>query len=460
MACVTAACARMILTYREVRALADVREQARTDELTGLPNRRQLDHHLRELEEAGSDFGVLLVDLDRFKEVNDSFGHGVGDELLVAVAQRMEQEVAAVGGLLARMGGDEFGVVVPGAGDLACTALALGLHAALGDPFDVGGMRLHVEASICAAMSPEHGSDAGGLLRRADMAMYVAKRGHMGYQVFEPGTEDDARVRLETLEELRTGLEGEEVVAHYQPQLDLRTGRITGVEALARWEHPVRGLLGPGAFLDVAEQAGLVGPLFLRIARCALRDARRWRDRGLELEVSVNVSAADVQCPTLPDRVAALLAEAGLPGSALRLEVTESVLMVNPERARRAIARLRALGVRLALDDFGTGYSSLSYLPSLPVQELKLDRSFVAQMATDPRMAAIVRSTLDLAHELGLTSVAEGIEDPEALSLLADWGCDVAQGYYIAKPMPAPVLEVWLAESPWLTGDVPVHARG
>ena len=171
------------------------------------------------------------------------------------------------------------------------------------------------------------------------------------------------------------------------------------------------------------------------------------------------MSAADVQDPALPERVAALLAEAGLPGSALRLEVTESVLMVNPERARGVIARLRALGVRLALDDFGTGYSSLSYLPSLPVQELKLDRSFVAQMTTDPRMTAIVRSTLDLAHELGLISVAEGIEDPEALYLLADWGCDVAQGYYIAKPMPAHLLEAWLAEAPWLADDVPVNAR-
>jgi diguanylate cyclase (GGDEF)-like protein len=450
----------MVLTYREVRALADVREQALTDELTGLANRRHLDQRLRELEESGQPFGVLLIDLDRFKEVNDSFGHGVGDDLLVAVAGRMTGEVDAAGGLLARMGGDEFGVVLPGADAAACSRVAASLHAALVESFAVGGMALHVEASLGVAVSPEHGTDAGELLRRADMAMYVAKRGHLGSHVFERGTEDDALVRLQTLEELRSALSRDEVVAHYQPQLDLRTGHILGVEALARWQHPERGLLGPGAFIDVAEQAGLVGPLFVRIARCALTDARRWLDRGLALEVSVNVSAHEVQDPTFPDTVASLLAEAGLPGSVLKVEVTESVLVSNPEHGRVVIDRLRDLGVRLSLDDFGTGYSSLSYLPSLPVQELKLDRSFIASLLTDPRTAAVVRSTLDLAHQLGLESVAEGIEDPEALGLLADWGCDVAQGYYIAKPMSADHLERWLTESPWLTGDVPLPVRG
>ena len=456
MAAVTAACGRIVLTYREVRALADAREQARTDELTGLANRRHLDQRLRELAGTGGDFGVLLIDLDRFKEVNDGFGHGVGDDLLVAVARRMHCEVGQADGLLARMGGDEFGVVLPGAGAAECAAVAQRLHTALTDAFEVGGMALHVEASVGAALSPDHGSDAGGLLRRADMAMYVAKRGRLGYHVFERGTEDDARLRLQTLEELRSALDGEEVVAHYQPQLDLRTGRVAGVEALARWQHPSRGLLGPATFLEVAEQTGLMRPLFVRIARCALSDARRWRDEGLALEVSVNVTAADVQDPTFPDIVAELLAEAGLPGAVLKVEVTEGVLMSSPERGRRVIDGLRALGVRLSLDDFGTGYSSLSYLPSLPVQELKLDRSFVAALTTDPRTAAVVRSTLDLAHQLGLESVAEGIEGPEALALLADYGCDVAQGYYIAKPMPADHLERWLVESPWVSGAVTV----
>ncbi len=454
-ASVTGACARMVLTYREVRALADVREQARTDELTGLGNRRHLSERLRELE--GTPFALLLIDLDRFKEINDSFGHAVGDQLLVALADRIRVEVTEEG-LVARMGGDEFGIVLPRADEEACSELVRRVQRALQEPFEVGGMALHVELSVGAAVCADGTTEGPELLRNADIAMYAAKRAHSGFQVYERGTEEDARNRLQTLEDLRTALTGEELVAHYQPQLDLRTGRIAGVEALVRWDHPTRGLLGPGAFLDVAQHAGLLGQLFVRITRCALADARGWWDAGMELEVSVNVSAVDIQDLTLPDTVAALLREAGLPGSVLKIEVTESVLMDKPERGRQVIERLRGLGVRLSLDDFGTGYSSLSYLPSLPVQELKLDRSFIAQLSTDRRMAAIVRSTLDLARELELTSVAEGIEDPEALALLADWGCDVAQGYYIAKPMPAPMLERWLGESPWLTGDVQVAA--
>ena len=451
---VTVACGRMVLTYREVRSLADARQQARTDDLTGLSNRRHLGQRVQELQ--GTPFAILLVDLDRFKEVNDSFGHGVGDELLVAVAHRLRAEVAQDAGLLARLGGDEFGVVLPGADESACAELVTRLQQALQEPFTVCGMSLHVEASTGAAVCGDGATAGLELFRMADVAMYAAKRARTGYQVYERGTEDDALLRLQTLEDFRTALTDGQLVPHYQPQLDLRTGRVLAVEALARWQHPSRGLLGPASFLPVAERAGLVGPLFVRIARCALADARRWRGLGLQLEVSVNMSAAEVQDPALPETVAALLAEAGLPGSVLKIEVTESALIADPERGRRVIDRLRALGVRMSLDDFGTGYSSLSYLPSLPVQEVKLDRSFVAALTSDPRTAAVVRSTLDLAHQLGLETVAEGIEDPEALSVLADWGCDVAQGYYIAKPMPADLLARWLTESPWLTGDVTI----
>jgi predicted signal transduction protein with EAL and GGDEF domain len=307
-------------------------------------------------------------------------------------------------------------------------------------------MPLHVDASIGIALSPDHGRDRSLLLARADTAMYAAKRGRHGYELWAPDGTPDSRDRLETLEQLRTALDTEQLIPHYQPKLDLRSDRVIGVEALVRWEHPDRGLLFPDVFLPLAEQAGLMRRLALRVLERSLSDLRDWRDQGLDLTVAVNLSVSNLQDIALPDQVAMLLDAFSVPADALVLEITEDVLMADAARSQQVMAGLRRLGVRLSVDDYGTGYSSLAYLRALPVDELKLDRSFVTHLTTDDRSAAIVRSTLQLSRDLGMTMVVEGVEDAAALAALRDWGCDTAQGYHIARPMPADRFLGWLSE--------------
>jgi diguanylate cyclase len=446
---IAAAVARMLLTVRTVEALADARRQARTDDLTALPNRRSFQETLdRELLRRDPDepMAVAIVDLDRFKEINDSFGHHLGDRLLQLVATRL---TAAFGGagMLARLGGDEFGVILPAAGADRALEVATTLLTALRHPFDLEQVSLHIDASIGLAVFPGHGTDRGTLLRHADNAMYTAKSDHSGLAMAVEGADDDTgRRRLTTLEEFRAGLDRDELVLHYQPQLDVATGAVVGVEALVRWNHPARGLVYPDGFLSLAEHAGLMGRITLQVLEKALGQCRDWRAAGLGLTVAVNLSASNLHDPSLPDHVADALARYGVPPAALHLEVTEEVLMRDATRATRTLDELRAMGIRLAVDDYGTGYSSLAYLHALPVDDLKLDRAFVAHCDTDPRSAAIVKSTVELAHNLDMRLIAEGVENEAVLDRLRDWDCDLVQGYHLSRPQAPERLTPWLLE--------------
>jgi diguanylate cyclase len=435
--CVLAALARTAVTFREVRAFHEVRQQALTDELTGLPNRRAL------LADAGAVLAVatarrpaalLLLDLDGFKEVNDSLGHHAGDELLRLIGPRLRQGLRT-DDVLARLGGDEFAVLLPEADLAQAQQLAVVLQELLTEPFHVESIRLHVGVSIGVATAPVPAASVTELLRCADVAMYAAKSGRTGVHVYVPDPTGGTGDRLQTMEELRTALTDDQLVVHLQPQVDLGSGCVVGTEALVRWEHPVRGLLSPAALLPAAEQAGLLRPLTDRVLELALQAATRWWPTR-PVPVSVNLSAANVTDLDLPLKVAAALARHGLPAEALTLELVEDTLMADPERGRAVLGELRRLGIRTSIDDYGTGYSSLAYLRHLPADELKLDRSLTQDVDTDPRAAAIVRHTVALAHDLGLTLVAEGIEDDATAAALTALGCDVGQGYLFARPMP------------------------
>jgi diguanylate cyclase (GGDEF)-like protein len=448
LAAVLAALARTTLTFREVRALADSRRQARTDELTGLPNRRSVYEALETVERrlaAGASMAVLVVDLDRFKEINDSLGHAAGDELLRQVGPRLSARLRP-GDLLFRLGGDEFVVL---SADLdGAEALALGqrLRAELQRPFRFGSMGLTVDASVGIAVGPGHSASAEELLQLADLAMYSAKRTRVGATLYDDARDGEGRHRLETVEQLRAGIAAGELVLHYQPKLNLRTGAVDGVEALVRWAHPDRGLLYPDSFIDLAESSGLMSKLTSAVLDGALAQWRVWADTGLVLDVSVNVSPTDLTDDGFPAEVATVLLRHGVPATRLVLEVTESLLMADRERAVRVLERLRDTGVGISIDDYGTGYSSLAYLASLPVTELKLDRSFIASMPGSPRAAAVVTSTLQLAQSLGLVLVAEGAEDAETVAALTALDCDLVQGYHISRPLPSGQLESWLRE--------------
>jgi diguanylate cyclase (GGDEF)-like protein len=448
--CVVAALARTAVTFREVRSFNEVREQARTDELTDLPNRRAL------LEQAQTVLGdatartpaaLLLLDLDGFKEVNDSLGHHAGDQLLRQVGPRLHP-ILGPGDLLARLGGDEFAVLLPDAGLDDAQDLARSLRELILEPFTVEGIRLHVGVSIGVSTAPVPAATVQELLRCADVAMYAAKSSHEGVHVYLPSPDGGAGDRLRTMEELRVALDQNQLVVYLQPQVDLSDGLVVGAEALVRWNHPTRGLLSPAELLPAAEQAGLLRPLTDTVIELALEATTRWW-RDQPVPVSVNLSAANVNDLDLPLKVASALARSDLPPEALTLELVEDTLMADPERGRTVLGELRSLGVRTSIDDYGTGYSSLAYLRHLPADELKLDRSLTADVDRDPRAAAIVRHTVALAHELGISLVAEGVEDMATAGVLASLGCDVAQGYAIARPMPVEDFLHWLEAPSW-----------
>jgi len=439
------------LTERQ-EAAQRLTQLAHYDALTGLPNRVLFDERLqRATEDArrdGAPLALLLLDLDRFKEVNDTRGHPVGDVLLRQVADRLRGAVRATDSV-ARLGGDEFTVLLPGADAVGAARVARDIGAAFAAPFAVGNQAFHIGGSVGIALCPAHGADGTTLLRHADVAMYAAKRGRLDHAVYDPAQDQHSAARLALVEELRAAIERGALALHYQPQVDLTSGRVCGVEALVRWPHPERGLIPPDAFIPLAEQTGLIAPLTEWVLAEAVRQARAWQRAGLLLAVSVNLSMWNLHDPALPARVAGLLREHGLPPAWLRLELTESVLMADAERALDVLTRLSGLGVRLAVDDFGAGYSSLAYLKKLPVDELKIDQGFVRALATDATDAAIVASTVALGHALGLRVVAEGIEDRATWDRLVAMGCDVAQGYYMSRPLPADALARWLRDSPW-----------
>jgi diguanylate cyclase (GGDEF)-like protein len=422
--------------------------QATHDPLTDLPNRAcfydRAEQATRFSRRYGSSAGIMVVDLDRFKEVNDTLGHQGGDALLRATADRLREAVRE-SDTVARIGGDEFAILLPEvAGADAALQLAGRLRETLEQPFVIDGLTVHVEGSIGVALYAEHGDDVETLIQHADAAMYLAKRAHSGAEVYAREEDESALSRLTILGELRRAIANQELVLHYQPQIELATGRIEAVEALVRWEHPVRGLLPPGEFIPAAEKSGLIKPLGSYVLRAAVRQCRAWLDAGVDLPVAVNLSSANFLDVDLPGEIATLLARWDVAPHQLRVEITESAIMSIPTRAVQVLAGIREIGVRLAIDDFGTGYSSLTYLQKLPVDELKIDRAFVSHIADTEGDAFIVSSAIDLGHNLGLKVVAEGVETGSQWNRLLELGCDVAQGFYAARPMPAADLLPWV----------------
>jgi diguanylate cyclase (GGDEF)-like protein len=416
-----------------------LRHQAVHDALTGLPNRTLLHRRAKRALRGQEPGAMLLIDLDRFKEVNDTLGHDYGDELLVEVATRLGGALRDED-TLARLGGDEFAVLLRGLPHRGAVAdLAGRLQDALRRPIALRGVAVELEASIGVALYPDHGTTVGELLQRADVAMYEAKRGRTGIATYSAERDPYSADRLGLLAELRHAIAEDELVLHYQPKVALATGAVVGVEALVRWQHPTRGLLSPDEFVPLAERTGAVADLTRWVVDKALAQQREWN-----IPVAVNLAAANVVDLNLPDAIAALLERHGVPGHQLECEISEHTVMADPKRVSEVLDRLRALGVRLSLDDFGTGHSSLSYLKRLPLDEVKIDRSFVSGMMQDENDAVIVRSTIDLARNLGLEVVAEGVETAEIMGELAALNCDIAQGFYISRPLPAQALSVSL----------------
>jgi diguanylate cyclase (GGDEF)-like protein len=441
-------CTYILLAYQRKteRQADDSRHRATHDGLTGIPNRvlfnDRLDEALRQADRQDTSVGLLLLDLNRFKEINDTLGHHQGDLLLEAVADRLSGSVRAVD-TVARLGGDEFGVLMPGVASTADAAvLAQRLLAQLQRPAALHGVVVDVRASIGVAVYPAQGTTSSELMQHADVAMYVAKRGHLGTALYDPESDNHTTERLGLLVEFREALDKDELVLHYQPKVDA-SGDVVGVEALVRWRHPRRGLLPPADFIPMVEDSDLIQPMTDHVLRAALTHQRQWREDGVVLPVAVNVATRCLADSDLPDRTFALLAAFGTAPDQLMLEITESALISDPDRVIDVLSRLRAGGVRISIDDFGTGYASLAYLQTLPLDEVKIDRRFVADLA-DHRSGAIVHAIAELGLAFGLDIVAEGIEDENTRLAVIAAGCNVAQGYHICRPIPEPQLRGWL----------------
>jgi diguanylate cyclase (GGDEF)-like protein/PAS domain S-box-containing protein len=426
-----------------------LRHQALHDSLTGLPNRPllwdRLEHAIRGAARSRQPVALFFLDLNRFKDVNDTFGHHVGDVLLKEVADRLRAVVRATD-TVARVSGDEFAVVVPIAGESGVVGTANRLSRVFDQPFSIEGHRFDVSGSIGIAIYPTHGEDVTTLLRHADTAMYAAKRLERPYLFYAQEHDGASPERLQVVWELRTGIEAGELCLDFQPQVNLVTGGAEQVEALVRWHHPERGIIPPATFIAVAEEHGLMKRLTEWVLEEALRQGAEWSAAGREIRIAVNLSAHNLHDEHLVATVARLLAESGLKPSSLLLEITESAIMVDPAGASRTLFNLHELGIELSIDDFGTGYSSLASLQALPVDEIKVDRSFVRDMVTNAGNAHIVRSVVELAHNLGKRVVAEGVEDASTVQALTFLGCDLVQGYHLARPMGAAEYKTWLAE--------------
>jgi diguanylate cyclase (GGDEF)-like protein len=436
------------LAIEQIRHAADRQlRTATTDMLTGLPNRAEFVERVdaaARLSSASMLVAVLLVNLDRFREINATFGHHVGDQLLRQFGVRLRDSLP-VTATVARLGGDEFAVLLCELRDQqSIRDIAEELLGDLARLHSVGGAALQLEASIGVALAPLHGDNGVALLQRADIAMEAAKGARSGVEIYDPsrGARDGSHLQL--LADLRRAIDGDELWMVYQPKAGLRTHEVRGVEALLRWEHATRGRVPPGEFIPIAERTGLIHPLTRWVLRRVMAQQQQWRAAGLELEVAVNLSARNLLDDTLPNEIAALLNEYQVPARLLRLEITESSLIVDPGRAEAIIAELHRLGISLSVDDFGTGYSSLAHLLRLPVDEIKVDRSFVSGLLVRRSEAAIVRATVDLGRRLEITVTAEGVEDQATWTKLAELGCDLGQGYWLARPMDAVALERWL----------------
>lgn len=428
------------------------RHLAYHDGLTDLPNRNAFQASLTEaINQASQQIGhlaVLVMDIDYFKDINDTLGHVTGDTLLKQFAHRLEA-VRRPQDQLARLGGDQFAVLVPALEIEAAAMVAQHYREAWQEPFTIEGFTLSLTAKLGIAIYPEHGENAVTLLQRAEVAMYVSKKQKKPYTFYDTRLDHNSVLRLALMSELRSAIDRQELTLHYQPKLDIGRGQIIGVECLVRWQHPVHGFIPPDDFIALAEQTGNIRYLTQWVLRTALGQTKAWREQGWALKTAVNISAVDLSDPLFPNQVESLLAELDLPADVLVLEITESAVMEDAQRAVQLLTQLQGMGVRLSIDDYGTGYSSMAQLKRLPVHELKIDKSFVLDVINNPDDAIIVRSTIELGHNMALTIVAEGVENAQSLDLLRTLGCDIAQGYYLSKPLPAPAFEQWLATAPY-----------
>lgn len=428
-------------------AEAALTHQATHDALTDLPNRALLHDRVQQAvlhaRRHNQHLALLLLDLNRFKEVNDTLGHHMGDMLLRQIAYRLCDAVRE-SDTVARLGGDEFAILLPETDHAGAATIAKKIRAVLDAPFGLEGHVFDVGASIGCAVYPNHGEDVSTLLRRADVAMYVAKRHGRDFVVYVAEDDRNNATRLILVRELRSAIENHELSLHYQPLVDPQHDNVRRVEALARWPHPARDMVPPSLFVPLAEETGLIRPLTQWVLGTAAKQAHMWRSQGIDLAIAVNISARSLHDPELVSVVAGLLDQYGVPPASLAIEITESAIIVDPEHAHRTLTELHDMGLPIAIDDFGTGYSSLAHLKRLPIDEIKIDRAFVGDMVTNADNAFIVRSIIDLAHNLDMQIVAEGVENQATLEMLLDMGCDLIQGYYISPPVAANALHSWL----------------
>ena len=439
------------ITERKQQSAA-LEYQALHDALTDLPNRVLLTDRLRQAIlralRSSEQFAFLLMDLDHFKDINDTLGHQYGDRVLQQVAKRVRESLRE-SDTVARLGGDEFAVLLARSDQQHAVDVAGKLLKVLERPFIVDGQSLHVGASLGIALYPSHGQDEMTLMRMADVAMYVAKRAARGFALYDAASDEHNPRSLTLLGELRSAIDLDELVLYYQPKVDLKTRHVNGVEALVRWQHPQHGLMPPEEFVPLAEQTGLIRVLTLWVLKETLRQQELWRQNGIELDVAVNISARNLQDAQFPERIAKVIDMFSRSSKGLRLEITETAIMQDPDRAQNVLDQIDKMNVLLSIDDFGTGYSSLTHLRKLPVQEVKIDKSFVMGMFKSENDAVIVRSIIDLAHNIGLRVIAEGVEDESTCNTLVQLGCDAGQGYYFGEPMPPDALNTWLKQSVW-----------
>ncbi len=446
---------RLAVALREAQGAAEALRLSLTDELTGLPNRRAVLRQLDTELAAHHPLSLMLLDLDGFKDINDSMGHAVGDRVLIIIADRLRSRLSHLC-TVARLGGDEFALVVSCADEIEVMEIGNEVGRVLDEPVHIEGMQLTLSASIGIAVRTEEDTTSTDLLRRADVAMYEAKSARVGALLYEPSQDDFTRQRLRRTEELRRGISGGELAMWYQPQVDAATQEVIAVEALVRWQHPEEGLLTPAAFLPEARRHGLMPALSVDVIRQVVADARRWVDEGFEFRVALNCAPPEILGGLVLPYLFEAMDKVSLPIDTLLIEVTEDSFISDPERARQRLLELSDMHVQAAIDDYGTGFSSLSYLRNLPVRELKMDRSFIATLLSDPSSRVIVDTTTKMAHSLGLRLVAEGVEDAATAAALVAMDVDILQGYHIAPPMPAASVGPWIRQWSASLGQTPV----
>jgi len=431
---------------------AELQHRASHDDLTQLPNRSLLHQRTEKALAAASlqdqELALLVMDLDRFKEINDTLGHHVGDELLMQVSHRISA-VLRDSDTVARLGGDEFALLLPNTNVENAIACVERISQALNKPFNISQQEITASFSIGIAMFPQHGKDLESLLKYADIAMYQAKQNGAGYSVYDAEHDSYTVQRLSLARELRAAIEENQLTLYYQPKIDIPTGKVNGVEALVRWQHPEQGIIPPDEFIGIAEQNGLIDSLTYWVIESAIKQCRAWGESGINIKIAINLSARNLHNTSLPGWIKGRLKQYGLAADMLEMELTENAIMVDINCATRVLDQLARLGIPLSIDDFGTGMSSLAYLSRLPVSKLKIDRSFVINMMNNENNHLIVRSTIDLAHNLGYQVVAEGVETIEALNLLKQLSCDCAQGYFFTPPLPVEKFEAWIKDNGW-----------